>query len=135
MPIKSVDHVLIIHPVRPPFVAGDKFSFLSSDVSLGERLGNGHFGDVYRGVLTKTNVAVAIKTCREGVDEVKKKQFLEEAEIMKPYNHPNVVRLVGICRDREPFMICKCFHYAHLHKFMHLYAIPVVLNLLLDRGV
>jgi len=105
VPIKSADHVLIVNPVRPPFVAGDKFSYLSSDVSLGERLGNGHFGDVYRGVLTKTNVAVAIKTCREGVDEVKKKQFLEEAEIMKPYNHPNVVQLVGICRDREPFMI------------------------------
>ena len=50
---------------------------------------------------------MAIKTCREGVDEIKKRQFLEEAEIMKPYNHPNVVSLIGICRDREPFMIRK----------------------------
>lgn len=108
VPIKSADHILIVSPVRPAFVEGDKFSFQSSDVQLAEKLGNGHFGDVFRGVLrSKSNLPVAIKTCREGIDEMKKRQFLEEAEIMKPYDHPNVVKLVGICRDKEPFMICK----------------------------
>ena len=117
VPIKSADHVLIVNPVRPAFVAGDKFSFLSADVRLAEKLGNGHFGDVFRGVLIKSNVPVAIKTCREGVDEIKKKQFLEEAEIMKPYDHPNVLRLVGICRDKEPYMICELLNISSLFWF------------------
>ena len=58
-------------------------------------------------MVIKSKLPVAIKTCREGVDAIKKKQFLEEAEIMKPYDHPNVVKLIGICNDQEPFMICE----------------------------
>ena len=107
VPIKSQDHVLIVNPVRPAFTKGDKFSFLSSNVKLDIKLGNGHFGDVYKGMVIQSKLPVAIKTCREGVDAIKKKQFLEEAEIMKPYDHPNVVKLIGICNDQEPFMICE----------------------------
>ena len=58
-------------------------------------------------MLLSKKMPLAIKTCKEGIDEIKKKQFLEEAEIMKPYNHPNVVRLIGICNEKDPFMICK----------------------------
>ena len=89
------------------FVTGGKFSHLSSDVRIDAKLGNGHFGDVYRGMLLKQRLPVAIKTCREGVDDVIQKKFLEEAEMMKTYDHPNVVRLIGVCNDQEPFMIRK----------------------------
>ena len=104
--------MILVSPVKRAFIMGDKFSFTHEDVRLENKLGNGHFGDVYRGVILKRNLPVAIKTCRENVDEIQKKKFLEEAEIMKPYDHPNVVKLIGVCNDREPFYIRKCFSFA-----------------------
>ncbi len=107
IPIKVANEVLIVSPVDKAFIKGDKFSHLSANVRRDVKLGNGHFGDVFKGMLLQERLPVAIKTCREGVDDVIKKKFLEEAEIMKPYDHPNVVRLIGVCNDMEPYMICK----------------------------
>ena len=37
-------------------------------------------------------------------DEQKKK-FLQEGRILKQYDHPNIVRFIGICVQKQPIMI------------------------------
>lgn len=37
--------------------------------------------------------------------EEQKRKFLQEGRILKQYDHPNVVKLVGICVQKQPIMI------------------------------
>ena len=65
----------------------------------------GNFGDVYRAILHPKRINVAVKTCRVNLPEEQKKKFLSEGRILKQYDHPNIVRLVGICVQKQPIMI------------------------------
>ena len=84
----------------------DKWEMSRDDIVLQEKkLGQGHFGDVMKGILKPSNVPVAVKSCRECVSAVVKKKFLAEAEILKQYDHPNIVKLIGVCAEKEPVFI------------------------------
>ena len=50
-------------------------------------------------------MAAAVKTCRHTLPDEQKKKFLQEGRILKQYEHPNVVRLIGICVQKQPIMI------------------------------
>lgn len=65
----------------------------------------GQFGEVYRGVFKVTGALVAIKTCRETLSEDVKRKFLQEGRILKQYDHPNIVKFIGIAAQRHPVMI------------------------------
>lgn len=65
----------------------------------------GNFGDVYKARLRSTGKEVAVKTCRVTVPDEHKKKFLQEGRILKQYDHPNVVKLIGICVQKQPIMI------------------------------
>ena len=65
----------------------------------------GNFGEVYRGVYKPRGLEVAVKTCRDTLSEEMKKKFLQEGRILKQYDHPNVVRFIGIGAQRTPVMI------------------------------
>ena len=47
-------------------------------------------------------VAVAVKTLKVGSTVEEKLDFLSEAEMMKRFNHKNIVRLLGVCTRNEP---------------------------------
>ena len=47
-------------------------------------------------------VAVAVKTMKEGSTVDEKIDFLSEAEMMKRFDHKNIVRLLGVCTRHEP---------------------------------
>ena len=64
----------------------------------------GNFGDVYKGFLRTHNMEVAVKSCRSE-DFPDKQKFLQEADILKQYRHPNIVELIGVCADKEPIYI------------------------------
>uniref|UniRef100_A0A0B6ZXT7 non-specific protein-tyrosine kinase n=1 Tax=Arion vulgaris TaxID=1028688 RepID=A0A0B6ZXT7_9EUPU len=73
-------------------------------IRLVELLGEGQFGDVYKGLYVGkdgSQVPVAIKTCKEDGEEMAEK-FLEEAYIMQQFDHPHIVKLTGICSDTTP---------------------------------
>ncbi|KAM9253667.1 tyrosine-protein kinase Fer isoform 2-T6 [Dugong dugon] len=92
--------VVLLNPV-----AKDKKWILNhEDVSLGELLGKGNFGEVYKGIL-KDKTAVAVKTCKEDLPQELKIKFLQEAKILKQYDHPNIVKLIGVCTQRQPIYI------------------------------
>lgn len=96
---------VLVNAVEKP--GKDKWEMCRDDIEIQKRLGSGHFGDVMKGILKPSNTPVAVKSCKENVSNTVKLKFLSEAEILKQYDHPNIVRLIGVCADREPVYIGK----------------------------
>lgn len=95
---------VLVNAVEKP--GKDKWEMCRGDIVLQEKkLGSGHFGDVMKGILKPSNTPVAVKSCKGNVTQTVKQKFLSEAEILKQYDHPNIVRLIGVCADREPVYI------------------------------
>ena len=82
----------------------DKWLLQHSNVMVGRRIGKGAFGEVCEATLSHTGERVAVKTCRSNELQDMDK-FLKEAEILKQYDHPNIVRLIGVCAEKEPVYI------------------------------
>ncbi|BFY99904.1 hypothetical protein BsWGS_02939 [Bradybaena similaris] len=77
-------------------------------IRLVEILGEGQFGDVYKGMYFDKEgmqVPVAIKTCKEDGEETMTDKFLEEAYIMQQFDHPHIIKLIGVCSDARPVWI------------------------------
>ena len=53
-------------------------------------------------ILIIIQVAVAVKTLKEGSSMEEKIDFLGEADIMKRFDHKNIVKLLGVCTKKEP---------------------------------
>ncbi|XP_028729831.1 tyrosine-protein kinase Fer isoform X2 [Peromyscus leucopus] len=87
-----------------PIPKDKKWILNHEDVTLGALLGKGNFGEVYKGTL-KDKTAVAVKTCKEDLPQELKIKFLQEAKILKQYDHPNIVKLIGVCTQRQPVYI------------------------------
>ena len=60
---------------------------------------------MFKGVYKSTNEVVAVKTCRDTLSEEQRKKFLMEGRILKQYDHPNIVKFIGIAAQRQPVMI------------------------------
>uniref|UniRef100_A0A671UPI9 Tyrosine-protein kinase n=1 Tax=Sparus aurata TaxID=8175 RepID=A0A671UPI9_SPAAU len=86
-------------------VLKDKWALEHDDVILGHLIGRGNFGEVYSGHLRSDNTPVAVKSCKENLAPEHKSKFLMEARILKQYDHPNVVRLIGVCTQKQPIYI------------------------------
>ena len=69
----------------------DKWALRHSDINIGRKIGKGAFGDVFEAMLKSTGEKLAVKSCRSG-DLTDMDKFLQEAEILKQYDHPNVVK-------------------------------------------
>ncbi|XP_077211529.1 putative L-type lectin-domain containing receptor kinase S.5 [Tasmannia lanceolata] len=68
------------------------------------KLGQGGFGVVYKGVLAKENMEVAVKKFSRG--NIKgKDDFLSELTIINRLRHKNLVRLVGWCHKNEMLLL------------------------------
>uniref|UniRef100_A0A3Q2Q4X2 Tyrosine-protein kinase n=1 Tax=Fundulus heteroclitus TaxID=8078 RepID=A0A3Q2Q4X2_FUNHE len=93
--------VVLLNPV----VKDKKWILNHEDVALGELLGKGNFGEVFKGTLQRDKVPVAVKTCKEDLPPELKIRFLSEARILKQYDHPNIVKLIGVCTQRQPIYI------------------------------
>ncbi|XP_030624903.1 tyrosine-protein kinase Fer isoform X1 [Chanos chanos] len=92
--------VVLLNPV----IKDKKWILNHEDVILGDLLGKGNFGEVYKGTL-RDKTPVAVKTCKEDLPQDLKIKFLSEARILKQYDHPNIVKLIGVCTQRQPIYI------------------------------
>ncbi|OWF41351.1 tyrosine-protein kinase Fer-like isoform X2 [Mizuhopecten yessoensis] len=83
----------------------EQWQLKNDDIALEMKIGNGNFGEVYRGIYKSGNQTVAVKTCKDTLSEDQRKKFLMEGRILKQYDHPNIVRFIGIAAQRQPVMI------------------------------
>ncbi|KAG8177863.1 hypothetical protein JTE90_027832 [Oedothorax gibbosus] len=83
----------------------EKWELNNEDVDLIKKIGSGNFGDVYRAQLANYSEDVAVKTCHVNLPDVQKRKFLQEGRILMDYNHPNIVKFIGICIQKLPYMI------------------------------
>ncbi|XP_014672846.1 PREDICTED: tyrosine-protein kinase Fps85D-like [Priapulus caudatus] len=90
--------------LRSP-IQREKWQLNNDDVELKEKIGKGNFGDVYCAMLKTNGRQVAVKTCKATLPDDQKKTFLKEGRILKQYDHPNIVRFIGICTQRQPVML------------------------------
>ncbi|CAI8051711.1 Tyrosine-protein kinase BTK, partial [Geodia barretti] len=73
-----------------------------SELTLGRELGSGQFGRVVAGKW-KGKIDVAIKMMKEGA--MNEEDFIEEAKVMKNFQHENLVKLYGVCTAQGPVFI------------------------------
>ena len=91
-------------------LADCKFREISPDcISLQQLLGSGYFGDVLRAEWKTEQdtepILVAAKCLNENADSKLRLSFLTEAAIMGQFDHPNVLRLLGIVSLATPYML------------------------------
>ena len=70
-------------------------------LEVGKILKEGHFGIVHLGILKdkdhKHTEMVAIKSLKQAKRAGELEQFLREGNMMNKFNHPHVLRLIGVC--------------------------------------
>ncbi|KAK7176889.1 hypothetical protein R3I93_000971 [Phoxinus phoxinus] len=92
-------------------------------------LGKGEFGAVYEGIFSPQkgqDIRVAVKTSKEAIySKEDLESFLKEAEIMKHFDHVNVVKLLGVVLERDPessiivpLVILPFMKHRDLHSFL-----------------
>ncbi|XP_063228981.1 atrial natriuretic peptide receptor 2-like [Bacillus rossius redtenbacheri] len=106
----------------PPMSGLDKWEIPRDKVVINRKLGEGAFGTVYGGEAyfnEKGWVAVAVKTLKVGSRTEEKLDFLSEAEVMKRFDHKNIVRLLGVCTKNEPvYTVMEFMLYGDLKTFL-----------------
>ncbi|KAF8367967.1 hypothetical protein PRIPAC_85796 [Pristionchus pacificus] len=80
----------------------DAWNIDRSELEISEQIGNGSFGKVRLATFNGRHVAVKSLFRESGITEA---QFIEEAEIARPCNHPNVLHTIGICRTVDRVFI------------------------------
>ncbi|KAG0709376.1 hypothetical protein DFH29DRAFT_1027639 [Suillus ampliporus] len=69
---------------------------------LGNCIGRGQFGTVYRALNLTTGQMVAVKRIRlEGLKEDEVAQLMREVDFMKRLSHPSIVKYEGMARDEQ----------------------------------
>ena len=93
-----------------PNIPWDKITYICN-------LGQGNFGMVMKGEAIgitpkEPSTLVAIKVLKEGSNKDAKNDFIKEAIHMNQFGHPNILKLLGVCFDKEP--LCLIFEYMDL---------------------
>ncbi|OCH87395.1 hypothetical protein OBBRIDRAFT_160313 [Obba rivulosa] len=73
---------------------------------LGNCIGRGQFGAVYRALNLNTGQMVAVKRIRlEGLKEEEIAQLMKEVDLVKSLSHPSIVKYEGMARDNDTLSI------------------------------
>eukprot|EP00058_Branchiostoma_floridae_P003337 XP_002588825.1 hypothetical protein BRAFLDRAFT_89744 [Branchiostoma floridae] len=117
---RRMEEMVQLVPPRPQF---PKLEVDPSRVTLGQRIGSGAFGLVYRAILTRDDRTedVVVKTVKENASEDDKLSFLEEIRAVVDLGaHKNLLGLVNCCtvvRDHL-YLITEFMPYGDLKSFL-----------------
>ncbi|XP_012688356.2 protein tyrosine kinase 2aa isoform X20 [Clupea harengus] len=90
-------------------------------IELGRCIGEGQFGDVHQGVYASTEnptLSVAIKTCKNCTSDSVREKFLQEALTMRQFDHPNIVKLIGVITENPVWIIMELCTMGELRSFL-----------------
>ena len=102
----------------------DEFQFSKDRLKIEDELGEGQFGKVYSAWATgivkgEEKTRVAVKTVKRGSSQETAEDFRKEMEIMMDFDHPNIVRLLGICTHDEPlYLITELMKHGDLKDYI-----------------
>lgn len=117
-PLYAVNPLSQQHAQQPLEYEGVKLpEFPWQNIFYIKDLGQGHFGIVVQAEVTglepgRERSPVAIKVLKEGASTQAKKEFFKEANLMNTFDHPNILKLLGVCIDQEP--LCMIFEFMEL---------------------
>ncbi|KAL5562742.1 hypothetical protein UlMin_032489 [Ulmus minor] len=69
-----------------------------------EKLGEGGFGEVYKGYLRDLNLTVAVKRVSKQSKQGRK-EYVSEVKIISRIKHRNLVQLIGWCHEKGEFLL------------------------------
>uniref|UniRef100_H2YTL1 non-specific protein-tyrosine kinase n=1 Tax=Ciona savignyi TaxID=51511 RepID=H2YTL1_CIOSA len=86
-------------------------------------VGEGQFGDVHKGIYSTREIPempVAIKTCKfQGQDGMgMADRLLEEAHTMRQFEHPHIVRLIGVCTEEPVWIVMEFCKYGEMRSYL-----------------
>ncbi|XP_055368828.1 protein tyrosine kinase 2aa isoform X6 [Betta splendens] len=90
-------------------------------IELGRCIGEGQFGDVHQGIYNspdKPSLAVAIKTCKNCTSDSVREKFLQEALTMRQFDHPHIVKLIGVITENPVWIIMELCTLGELRSFL-----------------
>nr|CAH7751181.1 unnamed protein product [Callosobruchus chinensis] len=117
----SEDYAEIVEEGDYSVPAAKNYELVRSQIELHEILGEGQFGDVHKGtVRTKDNVLipVAVKTCKGDADLATTEKFLEEAYIMQKFDHPHIIKLIGVCSESPVWIVMELAKLGELRAYL-----------------
>ncbi|KAK6119568.1 hypothetical protein DH2020_046697 [Rehmannia glutinosa] len=108
-----------IHNMQMDPVLNGVAEILWEDLQIGERIGIGSYGEVYRGEWNGTEVAVK-KFMKQDISGYALEQFKCEIEIMLRLRHPNVVLLMGaVMQPPNMSILTEFLPRGSLYKLLH----------------
>ncbi|KAL9704052.1 hypothetical protein quinque_007570 [Culex quinquefasciatus] len=63
-------------------------------------------------------VQVAVKTCKADADLATSEKFLEEAYIMQKFEHPHIIKLIGICSGSPIWIVMELARLGELRAYL-----------------
>ncbi|KAH9499223.1 hypothetical protein Btru_004477 [Bulinus truncatus] len=113
--------------IRPVTKQGDTFVTVSvqefksggwviarGDLELGELIGKGDFGDVYKGAYKGQLIAAKVLKDQDRGSV----QFIQEAALMTSLRHPNLVKLIGIVMTEPAILVTEFVGKGNLVEFL-----------------
>uniref|UniRef100_F6RMP9 Discoidin domain-containing receptor 2 n=1 Tax=Ciona intestinalis TaxID=7719 RepID=F6RMP9_CIOIN len=103
--------LMSLHGDKPPEFPREKLEVV-------EQLGEGQFGEVQLCELDEP-VLVAVKVLRADATSNAKEDFLKEVRVMSQMQDPNIVHLIAVCTNDEPYaMITEYMENGDLNQYL-----------------
>ncbi|XP_026886691.2 protein tyrosine kinase 2aa isoform X8 [Electrophorus electricus] len=90
-------------------------------IDLGRCIGEGQFGDVHQGIYASPenpSLSVAVKTCKNCTSDSVREKFLQEALTMRQFDHPHIVKLIGVITENPVWIIMELCTLGELRSFL-----------------
>ncbi|XP_048506563.1 focal adhesion kinase 1 isoform X2 [Athalia rosae] len=97
------------------------YEIVRNQVELAEIIGEGQFGNVHKGSYRGRDgqvVPVAVKTCKVDADLATAEKFLEEAYTMQQFEHPHIIRLIGVCSEAPIWLVMELARLGEMRAYL-----------------
>ena len=94
--------------------------FRASDLVIGEMLGRGFFGQVYKVTHRETQEVMVLKELYRWVDDDAQRNFLKEVAVLRSLHHRNVLRFIGVLyKEKKLHLITEYISGGTLATLLH----------------